>query len=230
MPAAGVGSRIGNGCPKPYRRLGQRPLIGYVLETLGECAEVDRIVVIVSAEEQEFCREKIIPTCNLHKPWQLVVGGAQRQQSVYNGMKAIQGFADVVVVHDAARPLISVELLQQCIFEAKNYGACIVGVPVRDTLKKVGERDIIDKTIPRSHLWMAQTPQVFHYDLLWNAHQKALQEHFQGTDDSVLVERLGLPVKMIRGSYKNIKVTYPEDLLLVESWLVEEKEQAEEEL
>jgi len=125
--------------------------------------------------------------------------------------------------------LISVELLQQCILEAKNYGACIVGVPVRDTLKKVSERDIIDKTIPRSHLWMAQTPQVFRYDLLWNAHQKALQEHFQGTDDSVLVERLGLPVKMIRGSYKNIKVTYPEDLLLVESWLVNEKEQAVEE-
>jgi len=218
---------MGNGSPKPYRRLGQRPLIGYVLETLGECAEVDRIVVIVSAEEQEFCREKIIPTCNLHKPWQLVVGGARRQQ--YKGVKAIQGLADTVVVHDAARPLISLQLLQECIFEAKKCGACIVGVPVRDTLKKVGERDIIDKTIPRSHLWMAQTPQVFHYDLLWNAHQKALQEHFEGTDDSVLVERLGLPVKMIRGSYKNIKVTYPEDLLLVESWLVEEKEQAEEE-
>jgi len=227
VPAAGVGSRIGNGCPKAYRCFGRRTMIGYVLKTLEKCGEIDRIAVIVSAKEQEFCRKEIIPTCNLHKPWQLVVGAGQRQQSVYNGMKAIQGFADVVVVHDAARPLISVELLQQCILEAKNYGACIVGVPVRDTLKKVGARDVIEKTILRSHLWMAQTPQVFHYDLLWNAHQKALQEHFQGTDDSVLVERLGLPVKMIRGSYKNIKVTYPEDLLLAESWLVEEKEQEE---
>ena len=89
VPAAGVGRRIGNGCPKPYRCLGQRPMICYVLETLEKCAEIDRVTVIVSAKEQEFCRKEIVPTCNLHKPWQIVVGGAQRQQSVYKGLKAI---------------------------------------------------------------------------------------------------------------------------------------------
>ena len=223
VPAAGAGRRLGIGKAKPFRCLGQRPLIGYALESLDRCPEIDSIVIIVSAKEQEYCRQEIIPACNLHKPWQLVVGGVQRQESVYNGLKILHGLADTVVVHDAARPLISVQLLQQCILEAQKCGACIVGVPVRDTLKKVGQRDIIDKTIPRSHLWMAQTPQGFHYDLLWNAHQKALQENFQGTDDSVLVECLGSKVKMIRGSYKNIKITYPEDLLLVESWLLEGK-------
>ncbi|MGA1875101.1 MAG: 2-C-methyl-D-erythritol 4-phosphate cytidylyltransferase [bacterium] len=219
VPAAGTGMRMGGGHPKQYRWLGQQPVISHTLETLDKCAFIDQLVVIVAAEWQEFCRKEILPVCHLQKPWQLVRGGSQRQQSVYQGLSALEGKADIVVIHDAARPLISLSLLDRCISEAKECGACIAGIPVRDTLKKVNEKGIVEKTVSRSHLWMVQTPQVFRYELLWSAHQKALREGFQGTDDSALVEHLGIPVKVILGSYGNMKITGLEDLSLAEHWL-----------
>lgn len=227
VPAAGTGRRMGGGRPKQYRRLGQQPVISHTLETLDRCAFIDRLVVIVAAEWQEFCRQEILPGCNLQKPWQLVRGGSQRQQSVYEGLSALGGEADIIVIHDAARPLISLSLLDRCISEAKGCGACSAGIPVRDTLKKVNERGIVEETVSRSHLWMVQTPQVFRYELLWSAHQKALRDNFQGTDDSALVERLGIPVKVILGSYENIKITCLEDLILAEHWLMRGRESGE---
>lgn len=223
VPAAGVGRRMGEGSPKPYRYLGSRPMISYVLSALSKCPEIDQVVIVVAAQDREFCRKEIMPTCNLGKPWQLVIGGSERQESVYKGLTVVQGSAEIVVVHDAARPLVSVPILKACIFEAKRCGACIVGLPVRDTLKEVDEKGLIKRTIDRSCVWLAQTPQVFRYDLLWQAHQKARDENFIGTDDAVLVERLGIAVKMIKGSGNNIKVTYPEDLALVEGFLLMEE-------
>lgn len=262
VPAAGLGTRLRDGrhkgppCPKQYRRIGQQPIISYTLRVMQECDEIDQIVVIVSAGEREFCEREILPLCGLRKPYQVVIGGAQRQQSVYQGLASVhnqlaqesqgsqrsqgyqgyqgyqgaQGYqggqgcqdgADIIVIHDAARPLISVQLLRQSIFEARKCGACIVGVPVRDTLKRINEEGLIEETVCRSRLWMAQTPQSFRFDILWKAHQEALKDGFQGTDDSVLLERIGFAVKMIPGSVKNIKITYPEDLEMAEEWLAE---------
>ncbi|MEW5802413.1 MAG: 2-C-methyl-D-erythritol 4-phosphate cytidylyltransferase [bacterium] len=230
VPAAGLGRRLGGGCPKPYRHIGQRPIVSYPLRAIEECSEINRIVIIVSPEEREFCEREIIPACGLHKPYQLVTGADERQQSVYQGLLAVHEYvahgeaeaSDIVVIHDAARPFADGHMFRQSILEAKKFGACIVGIPVRDTLKKVREEaGEIEETVSRSRLWMAQTPQSFRFDLIFKAHQAALWDGFQGTDDSSLVERLGHAVKMIPGSFRNIKITYPEDLDLAEKWLTE---------
>ena len=238
VPAAGKGTRLEDrnqgrsSLPKQYRRIGQQPIISYTLRAMQECDEIDQIVIIVSAGEREFCEQEILPECGLRKPYQLVIGGEQRQQSVYQGLSAVhdqvrqedcrcQEESDIIVIHDAARPLICVQLLRQSIIEARTCGACIVGVPVRDTLKRIGEGGLIEETIPRSRLWMAQTPQSFRFDIIWKAHQQALMDGFQGTDDAVLVERLGVAVKIIPGSARNMKITYPEDLEMAQEWLAE---------
>jgi len=244
VPAAGQGKRLGDGCrrgsllPKQYRCIGQQPMISYTLRAMQDCSEIDQIVIIVSAGEREFCEREIIPACELRKPYQVVVGGAQRQQSVYQGLVAVYdqvaqesqegyegqgicGDAQIVVIHDAARPLIFGQLLRQSILEARKCGACIVGVPVRDTLKRINKEGFIEETVSRSRLWMAQTPQSFRFDILWKAHQQALKEGFEGTDDAALVERLGVAVKMIPGSARNIKITYSEDLDMAQEWLAE---------
>lgn len=219
VAAAGSGTRLGSGCPKPYRLIGQRPMISYTLRAMDRCPELDRLVVIVSPGDEEFCERQVRDWGCLHKPYQIVAGGAQRQQSIYQGLLAARGIAQIVVIHDAARPFVSWQLVQQAIREAEKYGACTAAIPLRDTLKRVNQDSLIEETVPRHGLFLAQTPQAFRFDLLWAAHQQALQEGFCGTDDSVLVERLGVAVRIIPGSIRNIKITYPEDLELAERWL-----------
>ncbi|MEW6378795.1 MAG: 2-C-methyl-D-erythritol 4-phosphate cytidylyltransferase [bacterium] len=219
VAAAGVGIRLGDGCPKPYRCIGQHPMISYTLRAMDNCPEIDRVVVIASCEERQLCEREIVPACCLHKPYQVIVGGEERQQSVFQGLLAVRGEAQIVVIHDAARPFVSWQLVQQSIHEAKKYGSAIAGIPVRDTLKRVNAEGLVAETVPRTGLFLAQTPQAFQFDLLWAAHQQALEDGFQGTDDSVLVERIGIAVRMIQGSLMNIKITYPEDLELAEKWL-----------
>ena len=219
IPAAGIGRRMArDGKSKPYICLAQRPIICYVLEMMANCVEIDRMVIIVSREEIQFCEEHVVPKVKIRKPYQIVIGGAHRQESVFKGLKALEKKPEIVLIHDAVRPFTPTHLFQECILEARKFGACIVGIPVRDTLKRLSAGGVIEKTVPRASLWMAQTPQAFHFDLLWEAHQKALQEEFLATDDAQLVERLGFKVKIINGSFKNIKITYPEDLQIAENW------------
>lgn len=221
VPAAGLGKRLGEGCSKAYRLVGHRSMISHVLAVMEECELIHQIIIVVGAIDIEKCRQEIITTCNPRKPWRLVLGGDQRQQSVLNGLEVVPDSTDLVVIHDAARPMLSISLLQKCIKEAQEMGACIVGLPVRDTLKRVDSRGIIQQTIDRSCLWMVQTPQVFRYDLLRKAHQKALEDGFEGTDDAALVEHCGYPVKIIYGSVQNLKITYPEDIHIVGAWLAD---------
>ena len=146
-------------------------------------------------------------------------GGQTRQDSVYNGLQAISHDSDIVLIHDGARPFVTKEMIVRAVNEIKTCGAVIVAMPVKDTIKTVGEDGFVMNTLDRELLWQVQTPQIFKKDLIIEAHERAKRLSLQATDDSRLVERLGEKVKVIRGSYENIKITTPEDIKIAEEIL-----------
>ena len=172
---------------------------------------IDEIVVVVKEEEAEFFKNEIIDKYNFENI-KIAYGGKERQNSVYNGLKMLDDKCDIVLVHDGARPFISESLIDNCIEETKNHNAVVVGVPVKDTIKVINEHNDIVETPERSKLWAVQTPQTFNYDILVKSYEDAFKNEFYGTDDAMLVERIGYKVKMIEGSYNNIKITTQEDL------------------
>lgn len=209
--AAGSGSRMNMGINKQFIKLKDKEIIVYTLEKFYKHKSIDEIVVVVKEEEEEFFRKEIIDKYNF-KNIKLAYGGKERQNSVYNGLKLLDKKCDIVLVHDGARPFISEKLIDNCIEEAKNHNAVVVGVPVKDTIKVINEENDIVDTPERSKLWAVQTPQTFNYDVLVKSYEDAFKNNFYGTDDAMLVERIGYKVKMIEGSYNNIKITTQEDL------------------
>ncbi|NLC71270.1 MAG: 2-C-methyl-D-erythritol 4-phosphate cytidylyltransferase [Desulfuromonadaceae bacterium] len=219
IPAAGCGRRFGPGVRKQFLHLGGRPVVVRTLEIFQNHPLIDKIFLIVPADETDCCRQEIVAGYGLAKIAGVVSGGEERQDSVANGLFACGSEADdIVVIHDGVRPMFPAEKLGQVILMARQNGACIVGVPVKDTLKEVAG-GVICGTPDRSRLWQAQTPQAFRYDIIRRAYEAALEGGVRATDDAALVERLGVKVRMIEGSYRNIKITTPEDLLLAEAFL-----------
>jgi 2-C-methyl-D-erythritol 4-phosphate cytidylyltransferase len=155
----------------------------------------------------------------LKKVSRILAGGPERQDSVYLGLKAVGGKADFVIIHDGARPFVSPELIERALSETRRYKAVVVGVPAGDTIKEVSAQREVLRTLERSRLWAIQTPQSFEYGLIAEAHEKAREEGFYGTDDASLVERLRIPVRVIEGSRFNLKISTPEDLILGEAIL-----------
>ena len=166
-----------------------------------------------------FCLEKIINPAGIQKKVTPVAGGLKRQDSVYNGLLAVDEKVSTVVIHDGVRPFINPSSIEECIREAVLHGACILGMPASDTLKLADDSGYIEKTLERDSVWLAQTPQAFNYSLIKKAHDRARKEGFKGTDDASLVERIGEKVKIIRGSIENIKITTPEDLAIARAIL-----------
>ena len=200
---------------KQYLLLDGRPLINHTITVFDECNMIDEIFLVVLEEDFAFCNENILNSQNFQKKLSLVPGGAERQDSVYNGLLAIDIKDDgIVVIHDGVRPFIRSEQLTECITCANDYDACIFGIPAYDTLKKVNSSGFIENTIERNTIWLAQTPQAFKYNLIRRAHENAIHAGIKGTDDAMLVEQLGIKVKVIRGSRYNVKITTKEDLLL----------------
>ena len=216
---AGKGLRMNSSTPKQFLQLKNRPVIAYALEAFGACDKINEIYLVVSKGEVEFCRETLLPSLELAKPIQLEEGGLRRQDSVYNGLLAMEGHEGVVVIHDGVRPFVKTSQITACITLAETSGACMLGMPVGDTLKRVGSTQMIEETISRDNMWQAQTPQAFQYTLIRQAHDRAAREGFAGTDDASLVERYGGKVKVIKGSAGNIKITLPEDLDMAEALL-----------
>ena len=212
--AAGQGIRMQNTMRKQYIALSGKPILTHTLMAFDRCEQIDQIIVVVPAEDIEYCRSDIIPAARMQKETRLAVGGKRRQDSVHNGLKAIEGDEGIVLIHDGVRPFIKQAHLTACIKTARAHGACILGVPASDTIKQVNARDEIVKTRQRDTLWLAQTPQAFKLDLIKKAHAEAKQEGFKGTDDASLVERQGATVKIVAGSRDNIKITSQEDLAL----------------
>lgn len=221
VPAAGLGRRMGGETPKLFLDLAGKPVLVWTLEALQSASRIDGIVLVASPSGIEYCRTEIVRRFGLRKVTDVVPGGADRQGSVRAGLEAVRGRADVVVVHDGARPLVSPALVDATVDRCDRTSGVIAAVPVRDTLK-VSEEGRVSATLDRSRLWAAQTPQTFPFDLLFEAHLRAEAEGFRGTDEASLVERLGGKVLLLEGSYDNLKVTTPEDLGVGEAILSRE--------
>lgn len=219
IPAGGQGKRMGMGAPKQYALLGGVPILLYTLKAFQASVSIDEIVLVVPAEDVSSVRELVHHHAAFDKVSAIVPGGRQRQDSVRNGLLALREDHDIVVVHDGVRPFVSDALIREAVTEARNEGAVSAGIPVQDTIKRVGERGYVEETLDREGLWQIQTPQAFRRVLIEDAYRKAYHEGFYGTDDTVLVERMGVRVKMIRGAATNIKITTPEDLVLADAIL-----------
>lgn len=217
--AAGKGIRMSDSVRKQYIALDGMPMLSRTLGVFNHCDLIDRIIVAVPEDDIDFCRNEIIPAANMGKDPILVIGGARRQDSVYNSLKTIETDDGVVLIHDGVRPFVNPEHLVACIKGAQKHGACILGIPAFDTVKHVNAKNEIIQTQKRDRLWLAQTPQAFQLQLIKKAHEIAKQEGFMGTDDASLVERLGGVVKIIPGSRSNIKITNQEDLKLAQALL-----------
>lgn len=214
IPAAGSGSRMQADVNKQYLLLAGRPILVHTLALFAAHPRIDRICIVVPAEEIDYCRAEIVERYGLEKVGAIIAGGPTRQDSVGNGLLGCgAAIDDLVVIHDGARPLLCAAELDALLDAAAASGAATLGVPVKDTIKEVRD-GIVVATPERSTLWQVQTPQAFRYWLLLAAHSQAHADQFIGTDDTVLVERLQHPVAMVAGSYSNIKITTPEDLAI----------------
>lgn len=221
IPAAGMGKRMGASINKQYLQLAGVPIVARTISVFENAPFIDGIILVTPAAEIPYCREHVVEAYGFRKVLEIVPGGRERQNSVMNGLRALQqqaGEHDVVLIHDGVRPLISRELLRESIEVARSCDGALVAVPAKDTIKTVRDGYVID-TPDRSALWQAQTPQGFRFGVIFAAHLAAEQEGFMGTDDASLVERRGGAVRIVRGDYRNIKITTPEDIALAEAFL-----------
>lgn len=202
--------------PKQYLMLGGLPILSRTLLTVDACLEIEDIRLVVPEPDMDYCREAVLKPIRLRAPVRLVAGGACRQESVSNGLSTLLHDDGIVVIHDGVRPFVPADEIRQCVAAAQIHGACVLGVPVSDTLKAVDENGDIIRTVDRTSLWHAQTPQAFKCRLIKEAHERARRDGVTGTDDASLVERLGRKVHLIPGRIFNIKITTPEDLELAE--------------
>ncbi|MBW2062138.1 MAG: 2-C-methyl-D-erythritol 4-phosphate cytidylyltransferase [Deltaproteobacteria bacterium] len=218
IPAGGVGRRFNQLQPKQFSDLGQWPVLAHTLSQFEQTASVDRVILVVPEGQEDFVRSEILERFGFQKVVRVITGGERRQDSVYNGFLALEDDIELVLIHDAVRPLVRVKTIEEVIQAARETGAAIAAVPVRDTLKLV-EGETIVQTLDRSQLWQAQTPQVF--DRLWLAEalSTARENGFIATDEAALIERLGRSVRIVAGAVDNIKITLPEDFILAESLL-----------
>ncbi len=219
VPAAGSGNRMGGGLCKQYLSLDGIPILVRTLKVFEQCPLVDALLVVVPPQDLDGVRDAVLAPWKLKKVAGIIPGGKERQDSVRAGLEALAPDADIVVIHDAVRPFITVDLISQCVRAARQEGAVTVGVPVKDTVKEVATDGRVMRTCDRSLLWLTQTPQAFRRDIIEHAHRAAVHDGFQGTDDTSLVERMGIAVRMIRSEYTNIKITTPEDLVVAEALL-----------
>ena len=213
VPAAGLGTRMGGNTPKQYLTIGNLPLLVYSLQIFQQLEEICEVILSVPASDQEYCWREIVKPFGLEKVAKVVAGGARRQDSVRNGLAAISDRPDGVLVHDGVRPFIDQVMVRKVIDCAGKTGAAVVAMPIHDTVKRVDPSGIIQETLKREELWQIQTPQVFRYDWLVEAHQQAQEHQWDVTDDAALIERMGYPVSVVEGSCFNIKVTKPDDLV-----------------
>lgn len=212
IPAAGSGKRFG--ALKQFLSLQGKPVLLHTLSAFEQSSFIKGICV-VTLEKEVVSTQKMIQEEGFKKVHHIIAGGQERQDSVKKGFHALPP-CDIVMVHDGVRPFVTQEMIKTLVNTTKESGATIVGLPIKETLKKVREGCVID-TVDRSEIWSIQTPQAFRYDLFARAIQKAETDHFLGTDEAMLVERMGVPVKIILGSPYNIKITLPEDLKIAET-------------
>lgn len=221
--AAGSGSRMKSKTKKQFMEIKGKPVIWYSLFEF-EKSRVDEIILVTGKEDIDYCKKEIVEKYNLKKIKNVVAGGSERYESVYNGLKEVT--RNIVLIHDGARPLINNEIIERSIEGTIKSDACVVGVPVKDTIKRANKEGYIIDTPNRSELWITQTPQSFKTDLVKMAYKKMKEELEKGnttlniTDDAMVVEEFTTnQVRFVQGDYKNIKVTTPEDIDIAELFI-----------
>ena len=219
VPAGGSGTRMGNGVPKQFLHLGDVPLLIHALRVFESSRTISEIIVVVPHDAVTYCQNELLPRFALSKISTVTAGGARRQDSVWNGLEAADERTKIVVVHDAVRPFVTDTMVEEVVDGARTHGAAIVAIPVNDTMKQVAPDGMIETTLDRQRLWLAQTPQAFDIELLREAHRSSQEAGVEATDDAFLVERTGHRVSIVNGSLDNIKVTRPEDLVIGEAIL-----------
>jgi 2-C-methyl-D-erythritol 4-phosphate cytidylyltransferase / 2-C-methyl-D-erythritol 2,4-cyclodiphosphate synthase len=217
IPAGGAGKRLKARISKQYLHLDHMPVLIHTLKVFQKSKVINNIVLAVPTDDLVSIRQALIDKYGITKVTAIVAGGRERQDSVSNALSAIDGKYDVVVIHDAVRPFVTDKMIREVVSAAKTTGAASAGVKAKDTIKETKKDNMVAVTIPRQNLWLTQTPQAFKFELLKKAYKAAYEDKFYGTDDASLVERIGKKVKMIEGSYENIKITTSEDLIIAET-------------
>lgn len=221
IPAAGMGKRMGASINKQYLQLNGMPIVARTISVFEQSPLIDSIYLVIPPEEIQYCREHVVEAYGFNKITAIVPGGKERQNSVMNGLNAMRNRVaddDIVLIHDGVRPMITEQILHESIRIARIHDGALTAVPVKDTIKTVRDGIVAD-TPPRESLWQAQTPQSFRFAKILQAHLSAEADGFIGTDDASLMEHAGGEVHIIRGDYRNIKITTPEDLVLAEAFL-----------
>ena len=213
VPAAGAGTRLKSRIQKPYIDLSTKPILARTLIALSKNKDITEILVSVEKNKVNKAQREIIERYGVKKA-RLVIGGKERSDSVYNALKSVSKNIDYILIHDGIRPFITDKLIKALLKEVSMFGAVIAAVPVKPTLKFVGQDGFIKNTPSRKYFWEAQTPQVFKRGLIEKAYRIAMQKNIKATDDSMLVEKIGVKTKIVMGSYSNIKITTKEDLEL----------------
>lgn len=211
LPAAGTGSRMDQETPKPYLELEGRTVLERTLRRFLSLEGLGRVVVAASGDRMKQAKAILDHALPASMVSVVVEGGSERQHSIFTALRQA-GESEVILVHDAVRPFVREGHIQACCEAALRHGGAVLGVPVRDTIKRTNESREVTATPERGSLWRAQTPQAFRREILLEAYRKAEEDHFVGTDDASLVERLGRRVQMVEGDRNNFKITYPEDL------------------
>lgn len=217
--AGGSGSRMKSTVKKQYLIMQGRPVLCHSLEVFQNHPQIDEIILVCGRGETDQCRHEIVEKYKFSKVTHITEGGKERYHSVYEGLKKIQD-CRYVLIHDGARPFVDADMLDRILHELPECRACVVGMPVKDTIKMSDQKGFVECTLPREKLWTIQTPQSFEYTLIREAYDRLMKVQDTSvkiTDDAMVAEYiLNLPVKLVEGSYNNIKITTPEDLLLAE--------------
>ena len=224
--AAGKGSRMGTAVQKQYLEIDGKPVLYYSLEVFEASEIIDEIVLVVGEGQEEYCKKEIVEKFGFKKVSAIIKGGRERYESVYLGLKCMkEAGVDYVFIHDGARPFVDQEMLKRAYETVGKCAACVVGMPSKDTIKRVNAENVVVETPDRSYLWQVQTPQVFEYELIRGAYCDLMEmSEIKVTDDAMVLESMrGMPVKLVEGSYENIKITTPEDLYVAEAFLKKRK-------
>ncbi len=227
IPAAGMGKRMGAAINKQYLDLSGQPVLARTIAAFEQSTAISGIILVIPESEIGFCREQIVNKFGFTKIIDIVAGGAERQQSVFNGLEALAKHAaadDIVLIHDGARPFVNDRMINESIQTATSYDCALVAVPCKDTIKIVSDMQV-KSTPARETLWQAQTPQTFKYQTIVTAHRRCLSDALAVTDDASLIEYYNGIVKIVPGDYRNIKITTPEDLILAEAFLADSRQE-----
>ncbi|MDE2217656.1 MAG: 2-C-methyl-D-erythritol 4-phosphate cytidylyltransferase [Planctomycetota bacterium] len=221
LVGAGLGLRMGGAVKKPFMQIHGKPIFLHTIERFSQNDMIKEIILVVGETEIQSIREQWQSALDTFKVKKIVPGGKRRQDSVYNGLCQTETDAEIVLIHDAVRPLVRREYIEAVIQKTKESHAAILAAPIKATVKEVGNNFYIQRTIPRNSLWMAQTPQGFEKSLILKAFHQFKDTGVEFTDDAEMVEKLGYPVCIVPGTDENIKITTPEDIKLAEALLAQ---------